>query len=64
MAEEPVAIPKFAVAPRLVNGAKKPHIGPDHAAYHAAHGETIGEGSDEWWGKVRRRAIMRRIASD
>ncbi|KAF7326595.1 Acetyl-coenzyme A synthetase [Mycena sanguinolenta] len=37
------------VAPRMAGGTHKPHVGPDIAAYKAAHAETVGEGSDEWW---------------
>jgi acetyl-CoA synthetase len=41
------------VAPRLVpGGTHTPHVGPDLAAYKAAHADTVGEGSDEWWAKV------------
>lgn len=54
------------VAPRLAGGGYKegkkgeaeeerptPHVGPNLAAYRAAHAETVGEGSDKWWAEVR-----------
>ena len=48
----PAPIPKHPVAPRLTDGQKKPHVGPDIAAYRHAHAQTIGEQSDEWWARV------------
>jgi len=47
------AIPIHPVAPRMKNGAKTPHVGPDIEAYQKAHAATIGEESDEWWANVR-----------
>ncbi|KAJ7483777.1 hypothetical protein B0H11DRAFT_2020488 [Mycena galericulata] len=47
----------YPVAPRLQPGtgpAGAPHIGPDLAAYRAAHAETVGEGSDKWWAEQAR----------
>ncbi|KAH8833725.1 hypothetical protein DL96DRAFT_1703377 [Flagelloscypha sp. PMI_526] len=49
MAEEPVPIPRFPVAPRVASGDKKPHVGPDLKAYQNAHAESVGEGSDKFW---------------
>lgn len=46
-------VPKFPVAPRVAAGPKTPHVGPDIHAYNEAHAATVGEGSDEWWAKVR-----------
>ncbi len=51
MAEQ--TIPIHPVAPRLKHGSKKPHIGPHIDDYHAAHKETVGHESDNWWAKVR-----------
>ncbi|KAJ7323813.1 hypothetical protein DFH08DRAFT_752706 [Mycena albidolilacea] len=48
----PEPIVTHPVAPRLVpGGTYTPHLGPDLAAYKAAHADTVGEGSDEWWAK-------------
>jgi acetyl-CoA synthetase len=52
MAETHIGVPVHPVAPRLAQGTKTPHIGPDIDAYRAAHAQTVGEGSDEWWEKV------------
>jgi hypothetical protein len=52
MAEQPEKIPIHPIAPRLKNGPKKPHIGPHIHAYRAAHKESLGGESDEWWAKV------------
>lgn len=41
------------VAPRVKQHHKKSHVGPDIHAYRGHHAQTIGEGSDEWWAKVR-----------
>ena len=49
----PAPVPKHPVAPRLANGPKKPHIGPDIHAHRHAHAQTIGAQSDEWWARVR-----------
>jgi acetyl-CoA synthetase len=51
------AIPIHPVAPRMKNGAKTPHVGPDIGAYRKAHAVTIGEGSDEWWAKIARQTL-------
>lgn len=40
------------VAPRMKEGHKKPHIGPDIHAYRKHHSATVGEGSDAFWAKV------------
>jgi hypothetical protein len=53
MPEDANGIPVHPIAPRLSNGPKTPHIGPNIQAYKAAHGETIGHESDHWWAKVR-----------
>lgn len=53
MPEDANGIPVHPIAPRLSNGPKTPHIGPNILAYQAAHGETIGHESDHWWAKVR-----------
>ncbi|KAF8175942.1 hypothetical protein K438DRAFT_1608038 [Mycena galopus ATCC 62051] len=45
----PEPVVTHPVAPRMAGGAHTPHVGPDLAAYKAAHAETVGEGSDEWW---------------
>jgi acetyl-CoA synthetase len=52
MADTVEVTPIHPVAPRLKDGPKKPHVGPNIDAYKAAHAETIGPGSDEWWAKV------------
>jgi acetyl-CoA synthetase len=36
----------------MVGGPRQPHVGPDHDAYLAAHKETVGHESDEWWAEV------------
>lgn len=54
MAEQPT-VPIHPVAPRLKNGANKPHIGPHIDDYRNAHKDTVGHESDNWWAKVRRR---------
>lgn len=50
--EHVVQIPKRPIAPRLVDGAKKPHVGPHYDAYKEAHAETVGHESDQWWADV------------
>ncbi|KAJ6467834.1 hypothetical protein C8R45DRAFT_474222 [Mycena sanguinolenta] len=45
----PEPIVTHPVAPRMAGGTHTPHVGPDIDAYKAAHAETVGEGSDEWW---------------
>ncbi|KAF7343189.1 Acetyl-coenzyme A synthetase [Mycena venus] len=45
------------VAPRLAKGTHTPHVGPDLEAYRKAHGETVGEGSDEWWATKARQML-------
>jgi len=52
MAEEPEKVPIYPVAPRLRNGPKKPHIGPNIDAYREVHKESLGTESDKWWEKV------------
>lgn len=52
MAESTESIPLHPVAPRLKDGPKTPHLGPDIDSYRAAHALTIAEDSDEWWAKV------------
>lgn len=52
MPEDVHGIPVHPVAPRLQNGHKKPHVGPNIHAYKAAHAETLGHESDHWWSKV------------
>lgn len=52
MAEEPVKVPIHPVAPRLKNGPRVPHVGPHIDAYRAAHKETVGHESDNWWAHV------------
>ncbi|KIJ16586.1 hypothetical protein PAXINDRAFT_11037 [Paxillus involutus ATCC 200175] len=54
---ETTSVPIHPVAPRLLNGPKVPHIGPDIDAYRTAHTQTIGDGSDEWWAKVARETL-------
>lgn len=53
MTESTKSVPTHPVAPRLKNGPRTPHIGPDIDAYRAAHALTTAEDSDEWWAKVR-----------
>ncbi|KAK0224365.1 hypothetical protein IW262DRAFT_1268876 [Armillaria fumosa] len=48
------SIPIHPVAPRLANGLKVPHVGPHIEAYRAAHKETVGHESDQWWAKMAR----------
>ncbi len=45
--------PIHPVAPRLKNGPLKPHVGPTISEYKAAHAQTVGPNSDEWWAKAR-----------
>jgi len=52
MAESLESVPIHPVAPRMVNGAKQPHVGPNIHVYRAAHAETVGHESDKWWAKV------------
>jgi len=52
MAEQPEKALIYPVAPRLRNGPKKPHIGPDINAYREVHKESLGTESDKWWAKV------------
>jgi hypothetical protein len=44
--------PIHPVAPRLKEGHKKTHVGPNIDAYKAVHAQTIGPESDKWWAKV------------
>ncbi|KAH9028585.1 acetate--CoA ligase [Lactarius pseudohatsudake] len=57
MSDSPQSVPVHPVAPRLKNGPKKPHIGPSINEYRAAHAQTIGPNSDEWWAKVAREML-------
>lgn len=44
----------FPVAPRLTQPDRPtPYVGPGVGDYRAAHAATVGDGSDEWWAKVR-----------
>lgn len=52
MAEDSEHVPVHPVAPRMLGATHKPHVGPDIHDYRKQHGHTIGDGSDEWWGKV------------
>lgn len=61
MAESTESVPLHPIAPRLKNGPKSPHIGPDIDAYRAAHALTIAEDSDEWWAKVCTHQVSIRI---
>jgi acetyl-CoA synthetase len=58
------SVPKHPVAPRVAHGHKKPHVGPDHAAYKLAHEKTVGQGSDEWWAKVGGKPRSARLARE
>ncbi|KAJ7097023.1 acetate--CoA ligase [Mycena belliarum] len=57
----PEPIPTHPVAPRLAAHNEKrthtPHVGPDLPAYHAAHAESVGEGSDKWWAEQARATL-------
>ncbi|KAF9045038.1 hypothetical protein BJ165DRAFT_1474885 [Panaeolus papilionaceus] len=44
-------IPIHPVAPRLKSGHKVPHVGPTIEHYRAAHKETVGHESDNWWAR-------------
>ncbi|KAG8216213.1 hypothetical protein J3R82DRAFT_8246 [Butyriboletus roseoflavus] len=57
MAESTESVPTHPVAPRLKNGPRTPHLGPDIDAHTAAHALTIAEDSDEWWAKVARETL-------
>ncbi|KAI9459202.1 hypothetical protein BJY52DRAFT_1267000 [Lactarius psammicola] len=57
MSDSPEPVPIHPVAPRLKNGPKKPHVGPSINEYKAAHAQTIGPNSDEWWAKVARETL-------
>lgn len=46
------------IAPRVRDGPKKPHVGPDIHAYKAAHAQTVGHESDKWWAKVRAASLL------
>ncbi|KAL0570147.1 acetyl-coenzyme A synthetase 2 [Marasmius crinis-equi] len=54
MPETPASHP---VGPRVAKGPKKPHVGPDRAAYEKAYKETIGDASDEWWAKIAKETL-------
>ncbi|KAK0499260.1 hypothetical protein EDD18DRAFT_1156139 [Armillaria luteobubalina] len=51
------SIPIHPVAPRLANGLNIPHVGPHIEAYRAAHKETVGHESDQWWAKMARETL-------
>ena len=53
MSDNTEKAPIHPVAPRLKDGPKKPHVGPDIDAYRAAHKVTVGPDSDKWWAKVK-----------
>ncbi|OSX56830.1 hypothetical protein POSPLADRAFT_1050475 [Postia placenta MAD-698-R-SB12] len=58
MSENPhEPVPTHPIAPRLKNGLKQPHIGPDIHAYRAFHEQTLGHESDKWWAKMARETI-------
>ncbi|KAF8733266.1 hypothetical protein AX14_003959 [Amanita brunnescens Koide BX004] len=57
MSQDASGIPVHPIAPRLTNGPKTPHIGPNVKAYHAAHAETVGHESDHWWAKMARETL-------
>ncbi|KAL7422663.1 acetyl-coenzyme A synthetase 2 [Cryptotrichosporon argae] len=38
-------------------GRPEAFIGPDLAAYKEIYGKTVGDGSDEWWGKTARECL-------
>ncbi|KAJ6473430.1 acetate--CoA ligase [Mycena vitilis] len=57
MEPHPEPVITHPVAPRLVDGTHTPHVGPDLAAYRAAHAETVGEGSDAWWATKARETL-------
>lgn len=46
------AVQTRPIAPRLSSSGKVPHIGPDLEAYHNAHRQTVGSGSDDWWSQM------------
>ena len=48
MAEDAITHP---IAPRLRQDPK-PHVGPEHSDYKAAHGQSIGQNATAWWAKV------------
>ncbi|KAJ7663613.1 hypothetical protein B0H17DRAFT_1162843 [Mycena rosella] len=53
----PEAIVTHPVAKRMGSGTRTPHVGPDLAAYRAAHAETVGENSDGWWAEKARELL-------
>ncbi|KAJ7080109.1 hypothetical protein C8R44DRAFT_824442 [Mycena epipterygia] len=53
----PEVIVTHPVAPRMAGGKHTPHVGPDLAAYQAAHAETVGDKSDEWWATKARELL-------
>ncbi|KAJ7936044.1 hypothetical protein B0H13DRAFT_1853746 [Mycena leptocephala] len=53
MSDSPEAVVTHPVAP----WQKEPHAGPNLAAYQAAHEETVGAGSDEWWAAKAREML-------
>ncbi|KAF7762362.1 hypothetical protein Agabi119p4_8955 [Agaricus bisporus var. burnettii] len=57
MADTHIGVATHPVAPRVAQGTKTPHVGPDIHAYRAAHAQTVGDGSDEWWAKIARETL-------
>ncbi|KAF8420301.1 hypothetical protein L210DRAFT_3510512, partial [Boletus edulis BED1] len=57
MTDSTESVPIHPVAPRLKNGPKTPHLGPDIDAYRAAHALTVADDSEEWWAKVARETL-------
>ncbi|KAJ8462925.1 hypothetical protein ONZ45_g17763 [Pleurotus djamor] len=49
MSDAPEVVPIHPVAPRILKGRKRPHVGPHYHAYKQAHEETVGHESDKWW---------------
>ncbi|KAJ7180246.1 acetate--CoA ligase [Mycena crocata] len=51
-------IPTYPVGSRLAQSqTHPPHVGPDLDAYRAAHAETVGDKSDEWWATKARELL-------
>ena len=47
-------VPALPIAARMRDPARpKPHIGPTMADYKKVHAHTVGNNSDDFWGKVR-----------
>ncbi|KAJ7192105.1 acetate--CoA ligase [Mycena pura] len=54
--EAPLPVKTYPVAPRLKSNPT-PHIGPDLNAYRAAHAQSVGPGSDQWWADKARELL-------